>query len=1805
MFRNIGRPARLLLAVCIVLSLMPLPVYHAVASDLMTDLEDTPILVSGLKNFGSQLSAKGLSHFKELGQALPLAALAPGGADGLALDSVFVSLFDTLSASYLTYDDLRSALEALDGEIAGVTVAVGDVAVSRTGDIVQMSLTIAAVRSISPPLSFAQPPLDLDGGSLPILLTATLPLVFELNTQATNPDLAFYLVGEPALRLSVSADASIGDFDSLLGLTDIHVSGALQSNFSLLIQLVDPDANGQITIYDWSNAALIDLAQISYVDNPGAVQALQASLYLDSAIIPGDPDASLIFTIPNASLMLTPTVDLALSDLGNFTNLNPDDFLSGFAQLAAGLVGLQQAGDLKLPFLQQYLGDAFYFADPLIQFVQQQGVADVVCGSLNQIPPAGAVHNLPPGALVFCQAYALTNAQSVDWDIANGDLLAGETTTTTVGITPGSVVTFTLPTGGTPDVSVHFIDGDGVEHLALPRFDTLQELLPKLISLGGFDGDLLNPAYDSATQSLTYHLVKQWNPDPYDARLDFGDKLKAATHLSGLSQTNTASASFDPQDVVLDIVFGVILADGIDNPANRFFIQVPSGGHIFTADVNASAEIALKGQVGFVQVSVQGDAAQNTVNPAAAFTMGRSDSSRPMLSVDILSSEIMTASVVIPNAVLVSDLMRDVTIYVQPDCNVAMSAGLSASASLGSMEVTGGVAVSWPDAFAEGCTPDFSTLEVVPTADFSQNLFNFDLSPSLFGAYTNIITSTTLMVASDAAFLSAGRDLVGSTLKNLDDGSRCVITAFTDITLTCDSGLAGGTLNYWQTGDRYEIAGDPLAMLGAILDNLDLLTSALESLSGSSLGNGNFWQDDLPLVGFSPQELVTQFREIKTAVDEIRSGIPEGLIFCGDQDTLPPGGDVKNAAPGAIIYCQAFAPIEGDLSAATWSIVGGEPVANTSGAEALATVNNGTASANAAFRVTEAGGLDPENGFQVSLSFTDSGGVHSVFLPIQNPPPHLLKLEQLIESKLGIPAEALSFELGDAPLPDGSGNGERDLIIRLGYGICTEGDQPNVAIHPCAESDKKVTPPSIPINLQMPEPLAGLVGLEASFQLEYKAHAELDLAISLEASPVVAILGSTGVALEAGIAGTGISTQANIGPIALDLGATAILTGTHTDSVSNTTILTDTSASFILDGVTPDEDVVYNISDGSFCAVTAVSAHTLTCADGLSDDNAWDAGEGYRIGGSGVLRLAAAFTLKHKDVGGTLPETAAFTLGDFVGNLSASLGGIDDTSLPDCLAGGSSPDVCAALSMMANFGSVRTYLGTLTYSIPDLTEPYTMTFEGYQRLYDRVSNTTMNWVLLIRVLPELLTYVEENLDGAVSGVSLPLIGSALDAGADTAGALNTYVVTPLVTNLTPVLELLSGSAANVETTLEDEITTFLSDDPSLLQGDVNVTVYCSLDPLTSCVGSEPASAIQDLRVTFQVGQEATYELPFDLGIPGVPILGVNGALASHVGWHLLVDFGLNRNEGPYLVAHDRADGSVHPEDESELAVEAGVGLGANPVESCADYTPDQLNMPELSTPGMFSGERCVVGLLAFLQVMILDGEGDEGNEVNGKSHLTLSAGLDLTTDDDEELGRIAFTDLTSGSAGAALRLAADANVNLFLYTGLAEVEGFPSVAGVFHLDWQRGFVVGLDGSEVISRPLSIKFNYLYLDAGAFVNRFLIPITNEVKRITSPLMPVIDTVRAPLPVLSDLSRMTGGGDITLISLLELASNKDLTMIYRLMDFIVFANSLQPSGDHLWISLGGGSGGAFSLSAANATRAPPTPGQEDALIDTSAP
>jgi FtsP/CotA-like multicopper oxidase with cupredoxin domain len=128
-----------------------------------------------------------------------------------------------------------------------------------------------------------------------------------------------------------------------------------------------------------------------------------------------------------------------------------------------------------------------------------------------------------------------------------------------------------------------------------------------------------------------------------------------------------------------------------------------------------------------------------------------------------------------------------------------------------------------------GVTAGSSTSYIFNASSSGTFLYEAGLTPNgqhqvamgLYGALvvrptstlTGLTTATTdAFVMTDGAADFTGKEyFIGGTLTNTTDGSSCTITAVATNSLTCDGGLAGGTLNTWTLGDTYSASATPHA----------------------------------------------------------------------------------------------------------------------------------------------------------------------------------------------------------------------------------------------------------------------------------------------------------------------------------------------------------------------------------------------------------------------------------------------------------------------------------------------------------------------------------------------------------------------------------------------------------------------------------------------------------------------------------------------------------------------------------------------------------------------------------------------------------------------------------------------------------------------------------------------------------------------------------------------------------------------------------------------------------------------------------
>ena len=1779
----------LVLCLCVqVLGIAALP-SRVYAQDTNADA-----IVDGLKSFAGVLD--GLGGFEELGETIPFTALDPSDKDALNLGSLFGDVFSGLSTSNL--DNLADDIASLGGDYySDLTVTFSSINVSDGDEFVDVSFNMTATRSITVPVAFSQNSTNLTGGEIPIDLTLSTTLEFQLDkdklceagSDTYLKSLAFYLVGEPTIDVGINANATIAGFPDQLGFTEITVDGTATMNIDIAVDFADPDSDGQITKDEWTNTSLLDLVVVEFMDEEG--DAVNATLNLASDLLSGELDG----TITLVDETLTDGLDSPEVDLGaleSFTNVKADDVLIGVAQLAAGLAAAQISSDVKLPFLQESLGDAFSLVDPLVQFVQQQGEAAIVCGTEDTNPPTGDVSNLLEGATVYCQAIAIEKPTSVAWSINNGNVVANGTEVSTVGPDPTKNAVFKLTSAGSPQVKVEFTDADGKTHVVTPRFQTAQELKEKLLDIGEFDP--VDIGYDPNLYSLTYHLVKNSNPDLIAANPDFGSQLRPDTNLVGLSPKSEDSATIDITNVALDITFGVILVDDIgditpddedSSEMDRFFIQVGNGEEFKVDDAVISADVDLEGRLGFLEVSATGSAEANTANSMTAFEIVRIDNTAPMLAVNInppTEGIPISSTTGIPDAVLIRNLLEDVEAYVDSDINIKMTAGLEVEAKMGNPPTTlasGNVAIVWAD------ITDGSPI-VTPSDDFNENLKVFDLAPTVTGVHDGASSASSLHDSTMDFSLLGEAALLNAPVRNTTDGSTGRIQSIIDAhTLECS--LAGGPEiaentfdNNWDPGDGYEIAGNPQILMRLIMNNLFDLAGRMDALTGDEVDN---LDTGLPLIGLSPQDLLPQFADLRMAIGEIRTSAAPPASLQELEEVLESKLDIP-------------------ASALTFELAD-LPNPNSSGGDTkhlvmylyygICTEDNSTAVA-----CDPNDRLVPKKEIRLNLDLVPNKQDEENLPPLvatETNDTFQLEYASRVQLDMGIPLSrtlaadgAVVLDTSSVAVQTGVSTTEINISANVGPLLLSVGGSAAVAgnctamhitgahtVTPISGNHTAADPSTTELTDEDTDFLALGVVVGSTITNTTKSASGTVTAVGehtitcasglsddkcWEKDDAYELIGPSTKVLtdpDTNFVDLGVVVGSTITNTTKNASGTVTTVGEHiitcADGLSpeasweqgneyeligpSTRVLTDLDADFLELGISVGDEVT-NITDDVICTVVEVrDANTLICP--LPDGLEWNQDDEYEIGGAATAKLDATFHMENTDY-----ET--FTIEDFVADLEASLDG--PTTPNDCGAE-CCGDACARLSLAVEDGDTTRYLGDLRFSTNLGGTP---TIVVTQALIDAIAEMRMDWTLLTLALEMLPDELEQELDGRVTDTQVPMVGAVLDAGADVPEALQAFVnevrdtLGPSLVDITNTDDIIS--------TIQTQVSAAAMAASLSLLDDIIVTVDCGEKDCTK------VDNIDDLQVSFSIGKGSTDEpesagVPFDIGLPGMTMYS-DDPLDVNYNWTLLVSFGLSRSDGPYLDVDD----TTAPE--LELGARAEFKTRTDSPANCdfdyGDDTPSELTG--------FSESRCVDGILGYLPTTFWDSNSDP-------SYLHLVTQLNLQSDG----GRLSLAQLVAGTTDHQLKLAADAEVNLRFRTHTGDYEyGFPSIAGTFYLEASRG----LNDTELtLTDP---KFDNLYLDADTFCDVFLEPVADGIYEVFSPMMPVLDVLRTPVPILSDLSEKVGAGSITPLTLLL---GGQLGMINSLVAFIGFLDEIEEISRSGLVPLGNDeAAGSFSVNGA---------------------
>jgi Ca2+-binding RTX toxin-like protein len=313
------------------------------------------------------------------------------------------------------------------------------------------------------------------------------------------------------------------------------------------------------------------------------------------------------------------------------------------------------------------------------------------------------------------------------------------------------------------------------------------------------------------------------------------------------------------------------------------------------------------------------------------------------------------------------------------------------------------------------------------------------------------------------------------------------------------------------------------------------------------------------------------------------------------------------------------------------------------------------------------------------------------------------------------------------------------------------------------------------------------------------------------------------------------------------------------------------------------------------------------------------------------------------------------------------------------------------------------------------------------------------------------------------------------------------------------------------------------------------------------------------------------DVPISIGLPGLSLRSAHDTdkLKVQIGWRLHLAFGISKTDGFFV---DTKDGDPQP----ELAVGLNVTLPPNLKAQLAIIDVDISNCTQQDTvncdPSAPDGTQPLPPL--FGGTFKLDVTSPHAN------------------------GRLTFADLGSAQISDLVhpKLTAGVNIDWLLKATVDEGAGFPGIQTEFQLKWAWSNAAPGSGAD---NDLSIAFLKVQISAGKILGEVLGPIIQQIKKVTDPLQPVIKTLYAPIPVLSDLSHLVGGDDVTLVSIAKafstIAGGPDLTFIDRVVEVVKLVSALPVGNDDVLIPIG-----SFQVSGSKAVDTPATPDNSESMI-----
>lgn len=1801
--RRLGRfiAAFGILAVVAALSPSGLPGFSPVTARATSPDADVTAITNGVNSFST--FTHGLSTDGLLGQALPELNLAPGSAPGFS-DLLQSVLGDRISSLSILHCADLSQLSTPTGSplslSGGRSVTV--VATPTCGIQDSLPVTITVAKDVSAGLGISK-----DGS--PVTLNSTgglnLHVTFTANFQfnyVPSQDYFYLAKFDSTPSLSLAVDGSLANGSTItagLGILGVTATASGVSFHAHLKATVnDPGGNGRLAFQDpasgggttpgalsTGNAASIfaigwDTSQANTIDGSFNVVATP-----DSSIGLGSlPSVSGTIAVHSADLSSgTPTVTLTGFDpssiLTRFENLTPRDLGDGLAHLATALAGIQGAkvgalgnlGNIDLPFMQGKLADAVRVSEDLIKFI------------------AGPVGHPEQGAV----------DQTTD----------------------------------------------------LPKFGSVQEMLTQLKAATGVDGGTpfqnFTVTFDNTSSKLVINFEMKRDPATVGIPLDPGPTVayptagvnEGAVTISGTTLHDSTAAWTHNQWEGFTVAAGGVTASVASNDGNTLTLTVPSGAGTAWSGATPSGASAYRiqsqdpgiGQASFGNVlsAKGGMLAVNATVPSATVTPsydahltlvldlqppvtgsscatfpGNTDGACPFTRTNADGSQqVITSLPLAPDRIM----LRTGQALFTADAPISSAVHIGASAGFLKVNLDGSLC-----AFGSGPTCSSSTTShLIAVSLKSVGDAQHDIP---LGQVFTMLTGTTPNPGSllDISMNGGASASLTATVPGVSDFFASPAVATVNLPdITNPAGVTVTAPDFSKLLDFGSVGSDPKALFNLILQALTALSSQMGSMPD---GSGGVLSTRIPLLNQSLKDVIaggpvssgtgaagnvtytdTSLTDPNTTFDAswlgrtITSGTNTAIVVPTPAQPLPSGHTLNlskwSSTPAAKDPYKANSELEAAIAVLT-----AKP--SVSLQDLVGTLNTllPTSVAKAvSFSVDETESGDPKLDLKVNWdkSFSESvpagfnfdfgGGTGS-------------------QSLAGVGASG-TFDIS------GKVSANLDLLIAMTTDTskhCAIGSSGGICLSPTSGitaslsgggSNLEIKAAFGPVSLKLGSKADGNPGvIRAAFDASLGTTATASSGTS--GVTFGGFFGGLNVALNGGSAhadctsASGYTAPASTNLsvcgylplyVSTDGGQTFTQLGTGDAFTLRLPKSSDITDAFNLTG-----KVAGSGGDASLDRFAYPPDLLTDFANAVLDLNDLSNGiDGYFGFAKNALNLASAGG-KLPLLGKDLQEGA-----DFIGELQSrfdsvfgstgvtgNVGAAEDkfnTTLANALAGTGDGFLNASVTGTATCDSTGQLHAPAVSAVTNAATPGTVKY-SYE-IFGVTSGSpgiTIGPGTVGTITTAVTPLTTTNKNHITWTTSSQFASYTVVRTQDSSGTLQNGVI---ATGLTP-----SGATASFDDT-----------------GIAKSADAPSAGSVIPCDRSASLTHITGFQVELKAGkgtvgtttpgcqdgpQASTHpeqacitpvNVPLNIGVPGLAIQSANGdagKLQVAVGYTFDVTFGIDKTNGFFIDAGPSS---------SPTTV---LGLGVS------------LNMP----PAMKAQ-------IAFLQVCLANHQTNPDFSANpdypcnlDTTGLTptslIGASFTIGLQQGAHPGIVTLSELQSQPLSNFFKpvLSAKLNIDWDFQVDVSGSQELPGVGGEFKFIWSWSNVD--PGSDMAGSQggNTLEFDGIYISAGKFLSGILGQVMHEVQTIISPLRPILDIITAPIPLLSDLSHLAGGPDITLVTLAKafstIAGGPDLRFIDTVVKIVQTLSSLPDgsSNKNVHISIGsfsllGGAGSVF--------------------------